>query len=792
MASTAQTKIPTMAGATKTPIDVGAVAAATSGANPSTTQFGPGVPLTPESGNPVRVWDFPVSTNTVITPRAYETNFKTLRAYANVEMIRLAIETRKDQVEACSWSLKPKASKKATPEQQDQIDAMTAFWEFPDGVQDFSTWLRSSLEDLFVLDAATWEMRRTRGGGISGAGVLLGLDVIPGDTIHPMVDATGRRPRGPHDVAYQQVIKGRPWANLTNSDILYAPRNVRPGHNYGMGPVEQIVVTINTFMRRQAAQLAYFTEGNTPAGFLTGPEGWSPEQVAAMQAMLDDRIAGSTADQAKLLFMPAGAKYQSFKDSPLKDDFDEWLARVVCFAFNIPPTPFIKAMNRSTAETDKERAQAEGLQPIKLWWKRVANRVMRAEGVTGIEWAWDDDIDIDPALQSQMDDRDLRNGSRTLDEVRERRGDQAYGKGIGDKPMIIMTSGAVLVEDAIMPPVEPPAPVHVIANPDGSTTPVAPPSVAPQQSDQPPKVAPKAKAGDAKAATSDHAATDKPEPTSKIEKSAKRKSDDIDVDRPVPRRAIKGLAKAATATLQAVGDDVAVHVARSLRALAKADDGDLKAAQFALAAKLAAEADLSGLDDLTGPIIDDLFDVVIDSATAGLAQVGAKASDGLIGQVHDRAVAYAKQRSAELVATGSPKGIMDSTRNGIRNTIVAGLSDAKSAPQIAADIQASQTFSPERAQLIAETEIKNANSQGVLEAYRLAEANGISLNKYWQTNGGEHCCDDCQGNEDQGPIPIDEPFQSGDDCPAAHPGCNCSMNSVFVDANGDETDDGDE
>jgi len=25
---------------------------------------------------------------------------------------------------------------------------------------------------------------------------------------------------------------------------------------------------------------------------------------------------------------------------PLKDDFDEWLARVVCFAFSVPPTAF--------------------------------------------------------------------------------------------------------------------------------------------------------------------------------------------------------------------------------------------------------------------------------------------------------------------------------------------------------------------------------------------------------------------------------------------------------------------
>jgi phage portal protein BeeE len=94
-----------------------------------------------------------------------------------------------------------------------------------------------------------------------------------------MVDETGRRPRGAGRIAFQQVIKGVAWANLTDDELIYAPRNPRPNHNYGFSPVEQIIVTINTAVRRQAAQLAYFTEGNTPAGPLNGPEGWNPDQI---------------------------------------------------------------------------------------------------------------------------------------------------------------------------------------------------------------------------------------------------------------------------------------------------------------------------------------------------------------------------------------------------------------------------------------------------------------------------------------------------------------------------------
>lgn len=389
--------------------------------------FSPGSALTPIASEPPRAWDFPVGVNTVLTPRAYEPfGFPQLRAFANVELVRLAIETRKDQVERLDWTIKPRAKITAGDAADPRIATLEAFWRKPDGATPFATWLRLALEDLMVLDAPAMERRRNR------AGDLIGLDIIPGDTIHPMVDETGRRPRGPDDIAYQQVIKGTAWANLTHADLIYAPRNPRPNHNYGFGPVEQIIVTINTLIRRQAAQLAYFTEGNTPAGLLTGPDGWTPDQIREMQLWLDARLSGSAAEQAKLLWVPSGTKYQSFKDSPIKDDFDEWLARIVADAFSLPPTPFVRQMNRSTAGADKDRSLQEGVEPIKLWAKRLIDGVIQDEqGCPDLEFAWNDAIAVDPLQQAQIDDTSLRNGSATIDEVRNRRGQASLPGGAG-------------------------------------------------------------------------------------------------------------------------------------------------------------------------------------------------------------------------------------------------------------------------------------------------------------------------------------------------------------------------
>src|SRR5690349_15684073 len=74
------------------------------GAGVANVAFSPGQPLAPVDEQAVRVWDFPVGVNASITPRAREPfGFAHLRAFANVELVRLAIETRKDQIEALDW-----------------------------------------------------------------------------------------------------------------------------------------------------------------------------------------------------------------------------------------------------------------------------------------------------------------------------------------------------------------------------------------------------------------------------------------------------------------------------------------------------------------------------------------------------------------------------------------------------------------------------------------------------------------------------------------------------------------
>jgi HK97 family phage portal protein len=229
---------------------------------------------------------------------------------------------------------------------------------------------------------------------------------------------------------------------LTSDELLYLPRNPRPHKAYGFGPVEQIVMTINIALRRQAAQLQHFTEGNVPPGLLNAPEGWSVEQIRQFQEWFDSVLAGNTAARSRLVWAPSGTAYQAFKDAPYKDEFDEWLARIVCYAFSLPSTAFVRQVNRATAETAQHSALAEGLAPLMGWVKRLADHVIQdRSGHRDLEFAWVDLRPADPAEQAKMLDTYVRAGIYAVNEARDILGfDPVAG---GELPMVYGSAGPI-------------------------------------------------------------------------------------------------------------------------------------------------------------------------------------------------------------------------------------------------------------------------------------------------------------------------------------------------------------
>ncbi len=400
--------------------------------------FGPGQPLTPFAQEQAqgRQFDYPVLYNTRVVPRSNEpVSFAQMRALAdNYDLLRLVIETRKDQFEALDWTVQP-IDKKA--KRDDRCKAAQEFLMSPDKEHTWETWLRMWLEDLFVIDAPTIYPRMTRGGQ------LYALDLMDGATIKRLIDVTGRTP-APPSPAYQQILKGLPAVDYSRDELLYMARNVRAHRLYGFSPVEQIITTVNIALRRQIHQLQYYTEGNMPDVMIGVPETWQPDQIAQFQTWWDALLQGNTAERRGAKFVPGGMQPYDTKAQALKDDYDEWLARVVCFCFSVSPTPFIKQQNRATAENAAEQALSEGLAPLQRYLKSHLDRIIqRHMGMPDLEFAWADMESVDPLTRAQVDQIYVETEVKTPDEVRA---------DLGLQPLTQEQ------KDALKPPAPPPMP----------------------------------------------------------------------------------------------------------------------------------------------------------------------------------------------------------------------------------------------------------------------------------------------------------------------------------------------
>ncbi|HUO92570.1 MAG TPA: phage portal protein [Rhizomicrobium sp.] len=436
------------------------------------TWFGPMQPLAPMAPAEVagRRFDYPTGYNLNYGPRAYEpVSFADLRALAdNCDILRLVIETRKDQIEAQDWDIRPRKQPDGTRPRARQfasaIAAAKSFLACPDREHDFAQWTRAIAEEMFVIDATSLYKRRDRKGRVCA------FEIIDGSTIAPRIDAWGRAPQPP-DVAYQQILHGVPAADyargsgfpgssapaqgpglaqMTSDELIYYPRNTRPGHVYGQSPVEQIILTANIVLRRSLHQLAYYTDGNLTDAVFTAPTGWTGDQIHAWQTFWDSLFEGNLRARRHGTWVPEGTKYVPLKDIVLKDAFDEYLARIVCFCFSVSPQPFVAQVNRATAETAKAQATEEGLGPVLAWFKRLFDQLLQRHlGLAELEFVWIDDREMDPSSADTIDVADVKAGIRTINEVRMSRGlDPLPG---GDRLMVATGAGYVPITQTTKP-----------------------------------------------------------------------------------------------------------------------------------------------------------------------------------------------------------------------------------------------------------------------------------------------------------------------------------------------------
>ncbi|HEX3973088.1 MAG TPA: hypothetical protein VHX19_17300, partial [Stellaceae bacterium] len=150
-------------------------------------------------------------------------------------------------------------------------------------------------------------------------------------------------------------------------------------------------------------------------------------------------------------------------DRPMKDAFDEWLARIVCYVFSVPPSAFTGQVNRATADTAQDVALSEGMAPLQLWVKHIVDRVLAEDFASpDLEFAWDQDKDTDPAATASIASDYVKSGIKSINEIRAELGLPAVAGG--EVPKIQTAQGLMpLTQAPSAPPAGPAAKVFAKA-----------------------------------------------------------------------------------------------------------------------------------------------------------------------------------------------------------------------------------------------------------------------------------------------------------------------------------------
>lgn len=384
-----------------------------------TNPFSPGEPIGPYDGfsRTPRTQNFVTGYNIAARPRSHErVAFETLKGLIDAyDVASMCIWHRIDSIRSLEWSLV--ASKGYGGDITDAIPVGMAALSKPDRSLPFENWLAAWLFDILAYDAGALSRMRNL------AGRAVGLRVVDGTTIAPLLDYWGNTPQAPAE-AYVQYVNGLPWNWLTTDDLIYVPFRKVSSSPYGKAPLESILLNANTDLRFQAYFLQRFTEGNIPAAFAAAPETWTPQQIEQFQEYWDAFILGDQAVKSQIKWIPGGSRIEFANEHDFSDHFSLFLMRKTAAAYHVVPADlgFTENVNRSSGESQADVQHRVGDLPLIRHVQRILSSFLQDDLGLPLSFAFDlGEEQADRLQQAQADKIYVELGAISASDVREMR-----------------------------------------------------------------------------------------------------------------------------------------------------------------------------------------------------------------------------------------------------------------------------------------------------------------------------------------------------------------------------------
>lgn len=402
-------------------------------------------------------------------------DYETLRRIStSVYIARICINSLKEKITRTKWVVQPiDATKRKNARDTDKrIKEVEDFFKHPnENSETFRTMLDKMTEDLLVLDAVSLEKTRFPNGKLAE------MYFVDSTSIRPVFDERGNQdieiklPTVNGDellpVSYLQVLNNSAYGGPESGDIVAAwpkkdfvyfhmhPQGSMEGFGYGLSPLEGVLSVVSNLLNSDNFNSTYFEEGAFPPIILNIIGNMAQRDMDAYREYFYQELDGNF-HRPMLLASAQESKVIDLKHFSQRDmqfmEYTLWLAKMLCAAYGMSPDDIgitDTTGSKSVSETQKDISQAKGYASILELYKSIFNQeiIWKDFGYDDLEFDWAGTDTIAPLDNSQIQDRALRNGAMTLNEVRMQNGETAYPDW-ADKPMFLGANGYVpLVAD---------------------------------------------------------------------------------------------------------------------------------------------------------------------------------------------------------------------------------------------------------------------------------------------------------------------------------------------------------
>ena len=473
--------------------------------------LGPSAPLLPapldptldESGRAVpRKYEYAVSQNLNITQTLVP--YQVLKALVEqCDIIHRCVEIRVSEISKMDWSFTlsnsaiteimqeencshAKAAKIGRERYGKEIARLTEFWENPYVATDRSMveWMTEALWQVFTFDQLCIYPRYSIGAKLdakAGDKVYpIGFDVIDAPTIKILLDNRGDIPHPPLP-AFQQILWGFPRGEFTASpdteaqnlysgagrsgqfitdQMFVSVKNRRTWTVYGYSPVEQAIPAATLYLNRQRWMNAEYQEGVSPKTWMkSNSMEYDPVKMAALERVLNDKLAGSTAERHRVKLLPDGFEPVAMpsEDEKYKAEYDEFIIKRIASCFGVSPTALGVLPRSGLGGSGEHKGQQDAVdavsqRPMEAYVVEFINALSRR--FLGMSKAVtfnlnDESNSADEAAKASAFKTALESGQMTLNDVRGDLGLPLYDMAEADEPFIVTSQGPQFLKGSL-------------------------------------------------------------------------------------------------------------------------------------------------------------------------------------------------------------------------------------------------------------------------------------------------------------------------------------------------------